>query len=273
MPSRGPATGARMSHGQTSCDTATMRFMQTMHLLMVAAVFVLAGGVKGVTGMGLPTVAMSLLGLWLSAPQAAALLVVPSLATNIAQCRGPHLRRIAVRLWPGWCAIAIVTIVAPGLGGAVSADTAGRWLGGVLVGYGVLGLWRPSLPDLSSSGRWLGAAAGTATGVVTACTAVFVLPWVPYLQALRLDKDAMVQALGLSFTVATLALAVRLQVSAQPGWWSVSAGLSLGVAVAGAFAGLALGATLRARLAGPSFQRALFIVFITLGAANLMRSP
>lgn len=246
--------------------------METNQVLMVVVVFALAGGVKGITGMGLPTVAMSLLGLWMPPAQAAALLVVPSLATNVAQCRGPHLRKLTGRLWPGWLAITVVTAFAPGLGGSAPADSASRWLGFVLVSYGLWGLWRPTLPDLSGSSRWVGAVAGMITGLVTSLTAVFVLPWVPYLQSLRLDKDAMVQALGLSFTVATLALAFRLQASAPLGWISASTFLPLGGALAGAFVGLKLGEMLRGRLAGPAFQKALFLVFVVLGAANLMRT-
>ena len=246
--------------------------MDAMNLLTVVVVFVLAGTVKGITGMGLPTVAMSMLGLWMAPVQAAALIVAPSLATNLAQCRGAHLRSLVVRLWPGWAAVAVVTVCAPGFGGAVPMEAVRSLLGGTLVAYGAWGLWRPALPDLSVSGKWLGVVAGAATGVVTACTAVFVLPWVPYLQSLRLDKDEMVQALGLSFTVATLALAVRVHVSAPPDWWSASTALAVCGALAGAFCGLKFGAGLRARLAGPAFQRALFLVFIALGAANLMRS-
>lgn len=246
--------------------------METNQVLMVVVVFALAGGVKGITGMGLPTVAMSLLGLWMPPVQAAALLVVPSLATNVAQCRGSHLRQLTGRLWPGWLAIAVVTAFAPGLGGSAPADSASRWLGFVLVSYGLWGLWRPTLPDFSGSSRWVGTVAGMITGLVTSLTAVFVLPWVPYLQSLRLDKDAMVQALGLSFTVATLALAFRLQASAPLGWISASTILPLGGALAGAFVGLKVGEMLRGRLAGPAFQKALFLVFVVLGAANLMRT-
>ena len=237
--------------------------METIQVLMVVVVFALAGGVKGITGMGLPTVAMSLLGLWMPPAQAAALLVIPSLATNVAQCRGPHLRQLGKRLWPGWLAIALVTAFAPGIGGTAPADAASLWLGGVLVVYGLWGLWRPTLPDLSDSGRWVGAIVGLATGLVTSLTAVFVLPWVPYLQSLRLDKDATVQALGLSFTVATLALAFRLQASAP---------MALGGALVGAFVGLKLGEKLRGRLAGPAFQQALFLVFVALGTTNLARA-
>lgn len=246
--------------------------MHTWQLVLVIVVFLLAGSVKGVTGMGLPTVAMSLLGLWMPPVQAAALLVLPSLATNLAQCRGPHLRPLAVRLWPGWLAIAVVTVLAPGIGGAVDAASARGWLGRILIAYGIWGLWRPSLPDFSARGRWLGAVVGAATGMVTALTAVFVLPWVPYLQTLRLDKDQMVQALGLSFTVATLALALRVQASVPSAWGSASALLAVGVALAGSFAGLKLGERQRRRLAGPAFQKALFLVFIALGAANLARA-
>lgn len=237
--------------------------------LGVVAVFVLAGGVKGITGMGLPTVAMSLLGLWMPTAQAAALLVVPSLVTNVAQCRGPHLRRLASRLWPGWVAIAVVTVLAPGFGDTASAGSARAVLGTVLIAYGAWGLWRPALPDLSGRGRWLGALAGAATGFVTAFTAVFVLPWVPYLQALRLGKDETVQALGLSFTVATLALAVRVQASAPLSEATGSSMFAVGLALAGAFAGLALGTRLRGRLAGAAFQRTLFVVFVVLGLANV----
>lgn len=249
-----------------------MRRMDPWQLGLVMGAFVLAGGVKGVTGMGLPTVAMSLLGLWMPPVQAASMLIVPSLATNVAQCRGPGLRRLAVRLWPGWLAIAVVTVAAPGFGATASAESAKRWLGVTLVAYGAWGLWRPALPDFAARGTWLSAVAGAATGVVTASTAVFVLPWVPYLQSLRLGKDEMVQALGLSFTVATLALAVRVQASAPLGWLSASGAVTISLALAGAFAGLKLGEALRGRLAGPAFQKALFLVFIALGIANLARA-
>lgn len=250
----------------------TMRRMGLWQHVLVVAVFVLAGGIKGVTGMGLPTVAMSLLGLWMTPMQAAAMLVVPSLATNLAQCRGPHLRRLAAQLWPGWLAIALVTTAAPDFGSDVSTASAKRWLGAILIVYGAWGLWRPALPDLSGRGTWLSAVAGAATGVVTASTAVFVLPWVPYLQSIRLSKDEMVQALGLSFTIATLALAVRVQASASVSWLSASVAVDVCLALAGALAGLKFGGALRGRVAGPAFQKALFLVFIALGMANLLRA-
>lgn len=136
--------------------------------------------------------------------------------------------------------------------------------------YGLFGLCRPVLADLSRPVGWrglpIGAMVGATTGFVTAVTAVFVMPLVPYLQAMRLDKDTMVQALGLSFTVATLALALRLQAADHTllSPWSA-------LALAAACAGLRLGARLRLRISALAFQRALFVVFIGLGVANLLR--
>lgn len=243
--------------------------MDLAHAAAVAAVFLAAGAVKGVTGMGLPTVAISLLGLWMAPAHAAAILVAPSLATNIAQCRGPHARRLVAQLWPLWAALVAVVVALPDTSRWLAPADARRTLGIVLIVYGAWGLWRPTLPRVpvgGAAGLLVAAVVGALTGLVTACTAIFALPMVPYLQALRLDKDTMIQALGLSFLVATIALALRLG----------SSGLSLvtlegGIALVAAFAGLGAGAALRARISGADFQRALFVVFIALGAASAWR--
>jgi uncharacterized protein len=242
--------------------------MDPLQVAATGVVFVLAGSVKGITGMGLPTVAVSLLGLWMTPLQAAALLVTPSLLTNIAQCLGPALRPLAQRLWPAWLALAAAIVWLPEPDAQTLRIDARALLGVVLVLYGAWGLWRPTLPDLSRRTRWLGVLVGAATGAVTTVTAVFAMPLVPYLQSLRLDKEAMVQALGLSFTVATLALALRLRHSGALvllSWESL-------VALGAAMTGLSLGAALRSRISAALFQRALMVVFIGLGAANLLRA-
>lgn len=49
----------------------------------IGLTFLLAGFVKGVVGLGLPTVAVGMLGLVMPPAQAAALLVAPSMVTNV----------------------------------------------------------------------------------------------------------------------------------------------------------------------------------------------
>src|SRR3546814_10824354 len=57
--------------------------------LLVAMVFVLAGLVKGVVGLGLPTISMALLSIFMIPAQAAALLVIPSLEIGRAHVCTP----------------------------------------------------------------------------------------------------------------------------------------------------------------------------------------
>jgi uncharacterized protein len=105
------------------------------------------------------------------------------------------------------------------------------------------------------------------TGLVTGATGVFVIPAVPYLQALRLEKDDLVQALGLSFTVSTAALAVNL---GGAGALAPAAGASL-LALAPALAGMLVGQWLRARVRPERFRFWFFLGLLALGCHLALR--
>jgi sterol desaturase/sphingolipid hydroxylase (fatty acid hydroxylase superfamily) len=66
----------------------------------IVPVFLLAGFTKGVTGLGLPTVGMGLLSLFMAPAQAATLVILPSLLTNVWQMTGRDLPGLLRRLWP-----------------------------------------------------------------------------------------------------------------------------------------------------------------------------
>jgi uncharacterized protein len=243
--------------------------MAIFSLAAITSIFVLAGFVKGVIGLGLPTVAMGLLALVMTPAQAAAVLVVPSFLTNAWQAIGPELLPLARRLWPMLIGICAGTWVGGGLLTATDGAQASAALGAVLALYGVLGLTSVELLVPARLEPWLSPLIGAATGVVTAATGVYMIPSVPYLQAIGLEKDRLVQALGLSFTVSTLALAVAL---AQDGALRVSvAGASL-AALAPALLGMALGQWLRARVRAETFRVVFFAGSLLLGAYLVLRA-
>ena len=189
---------------------------------------------------------MALLALIMAPAQAAALLVVPSLVTNLWQARpaatfGPIWRRIA-GMQAGACA---GTLAGAWWLGAPSGVWAGVCLGVALVLYAAWGLFGspPSIPTRREGA--LGLAVGAATGLVTAATGVFVIPAVPYLQALNLGKDGLIQAMGISFSVSTLALAAGMWLNGSYG--ADAAGASL-LMLLPALLGMGLGQWLRGRL-------------------------
>ena len=173
-------------------------------LTATAGAFLLAGFVKGVIGLGLPTVSIGLLGLLMTPAQAAAILVVPSLVTNVWQAVvGGGVMALARRLWPMLVGICAGTFVGAVL---LPHDDSGRatvWLGLALVIYAALGLVKVHFSVPQRSEVWLGLLMGAATGAITVATGIFVMPGTPYVQSLQFDRDKMVQALGLSFTVST----------------------------------------------------------------------
>lgn len=236
---------------------------------VILATFLVAGFVKGVIGLGLPTVAVGLLATVMSPAQAAALLIVPSFVTNIWQLlAGPRFGGMARRLGPMMAAIAVGTVASAGLIAGARGPGPASALGVALVAYAVTGLAGLSLRVPPRAEPWLSPLVGLATGLVTGATGVFVIPAVPYLQALNLDRDGLIQALGLSFTVSTVALAAGL---AREGALPLSAGAASLVTLAPALLGMAAGQWLRGRVSAPTFRRAFLVGLLLLGTHLALR--
>jgi len=244
--------------------------MDTPTLLLACVVFLLAGTVKGVLGLGLPTVAMGLLALGMPPASAAALLLVPSLVTNVWQIvpfhgLGPLLRRIAP--------LSLAACVGTSLGGVLFGAPHGSWaslaLGLILVLYAAWSLAGRQYRIPPRHESWMGIAAGLLTGLITAATGVFVVSAVPYLQALGLPKNALIQAMGVSFTLSTLMLAVMLG-----GTGSLSAGsatLSL-LMLLPALVGVELGKRLRHRMSPVVFRRCFLLGLAALGGHMILQA-
>lgn len=237
-------------------------FDQSLPLIAVIALtFFAAGVVKGVTGMGLPTVAMGVLGALLSPLTAAALLLVPSFVTNVWQLlAGPRFGMLIRRLWSMMLTIVIGTLAGSMLlaGGDTSLTTTG--LGIALVIYATYTLLAKPRHVPPRWEPWLSPMIGLATGLVTGATGVFVIPAVPYIQSLNLERDDLVQALGLSFTVSTIALGTGLL------WHGAALGgnlLTSTLAVIPALIGMAAGQAICTRISGQLFRR-IFLIFLLL---------
>ncbi len=154
------------------------------------------------------------------------------------------------------------------VGEAAVARTA---LGVALVIYALWGLWGPGLQLPQRHQAWLGLLCGLLTGGITALTGVFVVPAVAFLQSLALGRQALMQAMGLCFTVSTLALGAGMALAQGPGhaassWtgWGATALVSA-LMLLPALAGMAWGERLRQSLSPQVFKRVLMLGLLALG--------
>jgi uncharacterized membrane protein YfcA len=234
-------------------------------LLTIFVVFCLAGFVKGVIGLGLPTIAIGLLATRMPPANAVAIVIVPSILTNIWQTFvGPYLRDILKRLWPllVCCLIGVWTGAAAGLLTGPFAPYGTIALGVLLVIYGGISLARFQFRVARKNEKWIGGVVGMLTGLFAAATGVQVIPSMPFMQAIGMEREEMIQALGVFFTTATLAMLFNLS---SAGLLSVALALPGGIALAAAFLGMYLGQVLRERMEPETFRRWFLISLIFLG--------
>jgi uncharacterized membrane protein YfcA len=131
-----------------------------------------------------------------------------------------------------------------------------------LAAYAALGLIKVQFSVPPRAELWLGPLVGIATGAVTVATGVFALPGVPYIQALQMDRHRLVQALGLSFTVSTVTLALALQhageIHAALLWPSL-------LALVTVLIGMGAGQLVRGRIEPETFRLYFFLGMLALG--------
>lgn len=232
-------------------------------LIFIAFAFLLAGFVKGTLGLGLPTVAMGLLATTMAPGQAIAIVIVPAIVTNIWQTFvGPYLRDILRRLWPLMLGTVVGIWINAGLLTGPYAAYGTVVLGALLVIYAIVGLSRFNFKVARRHEKWVGGIVGVITGMISAATGVQVIPSMPFMQAIGMDKDELVQALGVFFTTATLALAFNLTAS---GLLTAATALPGAVAMVASFTGMFIGQAVRTRMQPDVFRRWFLISMILLG--------
>ncbi|MFK7964831.1 MAG: TSUP family transporter [Burkholderiaceae bacterium] len=241
----------------------------------VVIAFLTAGTVKGILGLGLPTVSLGFLGLALPPTQAASLVIAAALVTNVWQfLAGPETLAVARRLAP--MMLAMVLGVWFGVDFMIGAQQAvvGMALGVLLIVYALLSLKRvvSRLPVRYEAG--IGPAAGVLTGFLAGATGVMSMPGLAYLQAIGLERRLLVQALGLMFSVGTLALGALLWVNSSA-WNALPRTTWLTLSVLATIAGLVgmrIGQALEKRLSGLWFRRLFSAWLVVIGVAIIWRN-
>ena len=239
-------------------------FTDPLIITVGAGVFLLAGLVKGVIGLGLPTVSLGLLVGIFDLTTAIALMLVPSFVTNVWQATlGGHAIAITRRIWPFLLMVILTISLGASALSRVPLPFLSALLGGLLVLYATLSLAGLRLQLSPHQGRWLGPLCGGINGVLTGMTGSFVVPGVMYLQAVGLTRDELVQAMGILFTVSSVVLALALR-NEQIFTWEL--GVTSAIATLPAAVGMLIGQRLRGKLSQSRFRQLFFGAVLSLGS-------
>ena len=229
----------------------------------------LAGGtVKGVVGIGLPLVSLPIIASFIPVPRAIAMLLLSSFATSVWQTfQGGLFKHSLARLWPMLAGILVGTWVSVAMLAAMDLKMLYLILGTIVGVFASILHRRLVLPVAPRAEPWLAPMFGAAAGLVGGLTMLFGPVYVMYLAGLRLGKDALVAAIALSNTWATIVLTIAMARHDLLRGADLAASL---IALAPAFGGLVLGTWLRHRIDEAAFRKTLAVVLLLI-ALNLIR--
>lgn len=234
-----------------------------VELIVVTFAFLLAGLAKGVVGLGFPTVVLGVLTAAIDLMTAMQLLIIPSLVTNFYQAIvGGNGRKIIGRIWPFMVIAAPMVWVGSRALTLVDLEVLSVLLGLLMIAYAVTSLSGLQFEIRSRNEPWAGLAFGAVNGVITGMTGTFMTPSVMYLQAIKLPRDTLVQAMGIVFTGLTLALAISLRSNALLAGNTILTSTFLLIP---AVTGMILGSALRKRLPETRFRLVFFSAVLALG--------
>ena len=237
--------------------------------LIGAIVFLIAGSVKGLVGIGLPTAAISMLTIFIDPRTAIAMGLVPIVVANAWQVWSMgDIRGAFQRYWVFAFALGISVFVTVSLSAEVSDRVIFLALGISIVAFAVLNLRfvMPAIPDRFDRVAQVGM--GTIGGILGGLSGVWVAPVIMYMSARGVQKDEFVRATGLLLFIGGVPFFAAY---VMQGFLTVPlAGVSLGL-VLPTLMGFALGARLRNRLSNEKFKKVLLYVFLLLGLNMLRR--
>ena len=240
------------------------------HLAIIAFAFLLAGGVKGTIGLGLPVISLGMLVASFDLTIAMALMIMPAFVTNLWQATaGGNALAILKRLWPFYFfASATIWI------GAIALTTVNLYYLSILLGslflcYSSLSFIGVRFSVQPQHEKWTGLLIGIVNGILTGMTGSFSMPGVLYLQAIGLSRDILIQAMGILFLLSTVSLAIALQ---NNNLFSSELVAISALAVIPSLIGMVTGQRIRKRIPEEKFRQAVLIAIFILGAFIILKT-
>ena len=238
-------------------------------IAFIFVVYFLAATAKGVTGLGFSTMCLAPIALVVGLKVALPLLIIPSISTNLmvmvgAGQFGPTVRRF----WPMLTATAPAVVVGLWLLDSVDGARAGAALGLVLLAFVAFSYANPNMRLPGHLERPLQPVSGALTGLVNGVTGSQVMPSMPFLMSLHLERNMFVQAINCSFTLSSVIMVAGL---AHLGLMTWEAGVISAIGTVFALIGIRVGERIRERLSPDQFRLGILAMLTMMGVALIAK--
>lgn len=243
--------------------------METFDLIVLSGVSLLvAGTIKGLAGLGLPTASAGIMTLFIAPRTAIAIIVIPMLFANAWQCwRAGGIASAIRRYAPFAFALAALLFITVNVTASAPDRLIFAVLGLSILSFCIVNLLVtiPRLPDrLDRPAQIL---AGCIAGVLGGLSGVWAAPMVFYLTARQVEKDEFIRVTGLFMFIGTVPLILGY---IQQGFLTRDLALIGTLMIAPAILGFSLGERLRRGMSSERFRVVFLWIFMLLGL-NLLR--
>jgi len=238
-------------------------------ITVITLSMILGGTVKGITGIGLPIIAMAFILNFVDPKVTLAILVLPILVTNLWQVsRAGNIMQPLKRFWPMTVAFLVFLFVGARLVVALDTHILFGLLGVCVVLFSASNLIRPRVHPLTpATEKWAGPVAGTLGGILGGLSTIWGPPMMMYLVMLKLDKNTWIRTVGLIWFAGAIPLTIA--------YWqngilnAATAPLSAYACVPG-MVGIRIGEVVRDRIPQETFRKVMLAALVIIGL-NLIR--
>lgn len=186
--------------------------MSEADYIIIFTAYAVAGLIKGLTGVGFSTSCLPIMALRLDLKIAIPLVIIPSIVSNISvMIQAGHFREAVRRFYPLYLASIPGLILGISVLALINVQIAKAALGIILISYAGYALTKHDSILSEKAEMLLKIPAGFCTGFVNGLTGSQVMPSLPFLLALDMDKKLFIQSINIYFTMASFVVLIGMK--------------------------------------------------------------
>jgi uncharacterized membrane protein YfcA len=238
-------------------------------LIQVVLIFLAGGMVKGLIGVGLPTVTLTLLSFVFDIKDSISIILIPVILTNLYQMLdGNSLKEIIgevkffligsfLFIFPGFYFLTIL-----------KSDTILAILALLLIINSFMSLMKYEIKLKNYKSKAIQLGIGSLTGITTGVTSIYTMPFIFLIQSLNYSKNKVIQLMGLSFFIFACMQLILFSSHGMIDFDKLSISL---LACLPILAGVYFGTALRKKISETLFKTLFNIMLVAMGSLLILK--